>query len=246
MAKVIAVATHKGGQAKTSTVKNLALAASEVGKTLIIDLDPQYSLTRWVGAKVYKTIANFYEGEPIQNTITSLRENLDIIGGNLKMEKISQDIISRNHREYILKKGLYPILDKYDYIIIDTPPSLGSTVKNAIIAADLIVIPVSHEAGSTEGLLDFVHLAKELLIDSEPKFKLVLTKVDKRKSNASKAIQEDLTAFNLLDKVSKTQIPIDAAIDNSNIGCIMVDEYDKNSESLKAYRTLFKEVDSII
>jgi chromosome partitioning protein len=245
MAKVIAVATHKGGQAKTSTVKNLALAASEKGKTLLIDLDPQYSLTRWVGAQVFKTIANFYEGEPIKNTVTSLRPNLDIIGGSLKMEKISQDIISRNHREYILKRGLYPILDEYDYIIMDTPPSLGSTVQNAIIAADLIVIPVSHEAGSTEGLLDFVHLAEEL-IEDKPKFKLVLTKVDKRKSNASKAIQADLTAFELLDRVAEVQIPIDADIDNSNIGCIMLDDYNKNSESLKIYRALFKEVDEVI
>ncbi|BAY87877.1 ATPase, ParA family protein (plasmid) [Calothrix parasitica NIES-267] len=245
MAKVITLATHKGGQTKTSTAKNLAVAASEKGNALMIDLDPQYSLTKWVGADVDKTLADFYEGTPIENTITNLRPNLDIIGGSLKMEKISQNMISRNHREYILRRGLTSIQGKYDYIIIDTSPSLGILVQNAIIATDFILIPLSNEAGATEGLLDFVHFAEEL-IEEKPKFGLVATRVDKRKTIADRAIHADLAAFSLSEYLLNTVIPTDGSVDNSNIAGMLLDEYDKNSAALFAYKSLFQEIEKLI
>lgn len=245
MAKVITIATHKGGQTKTTTVKNLALSASEKGNTLMVDLDPQHNLSTWVGANLDKTIDDFFEGIPIENTITNIRPNLDIIGSSLKLEKISQNMIARNHREYIFKRGLSSVQDKYDYIFVDTSPSLGVLVQNAIMATDFLLIPLSQEAGGTEGLLDFVHLAEEL-IGEKPKFGLVATKVDKRKTVASKAIKADLAAFSLSEYLLNTSIPVDAHVDHANTAGMFLDEYDKNSEALHSYRELFKEIIKLI
>jgi chromosome partitioning protein len=242
MAKIITIATHKGGMGKTTTAKNLAVSASKKGKTLLIDLDPQRNLTTWCGVEESdKDISSFFRGIELSKCIYDVRENLSIVPGGLKMSRVNRELVSRPNRERILKKGIEDVNADFDFIIIDTPPDLDDSVANGVVVADLILIPVAHESGSTEGLLDFKEFAREVL-DREPNVKFLLTQVDGRKSIMYDHIIDSLKELDFYQDLLETQVIIEAAVDQSNSARMLLDDYDKKAQNIKLHSQLLEEI----
>ncbi len=158
MAKVITVANQKGGVGKTTSSVNIAagLGVSEV-KTLLIDLDPQSNATQGLGVDPEEIENSTYElmieKENIESCVTPTEiPFLDIVAANPRLVGAEIELVSVIGRESILKKALAPILEDYEYIIIDCPPSLGLLTLNALAASNSVLIPIQCEYYAMEGL----------------------------------------------------------------------------------------------
>ena len=159
MSRIIAIANHKGGVGKTTSVASIgAILANKGYKTLLIDLDAQANLTgSFLKAEPEETIYNALRGETELPTIT-IKPNLSIVASCLDMAGVELDLSSRISREYILHKLLKPIAGKYDYILLDCPPSLGLVTINALVAAKELFIPLTAEALPSRGLAKLTNI----------------------------------------------------------------------------------------
>lgn len=154
----ISIAMQKGGVGKTTTAWGLASCLSEIGKkVLVIDFDPQGSLTKCVGINpkdVKKHMVNAILGEiDINETILRLPK-FGFIPSSIRLSKAELEIASRIGKEFILENMICDIQEKYDYVIIDTPPNLGHLTVNALTASDMVVVPLQCEYLAYEGLDD--------------------------------------------------------------------------------------------
>jgi len=173
-ATVIAVACLSGGSGKTTTVLNLATMLSDVGKTLAVDFDPQGNLSQWLGiadlresATIAETILPETErvqvNEIIQHPSNEDREGrLLLAPSDYSLSRASDAIAMEPGRERFLKRALKPVLSEYDFIVIDAPPSKGILTYNAILAADLLVIPTECTPKGVTGAVSTSILVQEL------------------------------------------------------------------------------------
>lgn len=161
--KVIAIANPKGGVGKTATTLALAEGLSKAYQALLLDLDPQATLTEVCGIYEYKTpcIGDvFQKGEndrvSIQDTILPFAANIDLIPADLSLLSAMMDLVQQEDKEYLLKNTLRSIKHTYDICLIDCPPSLGLLTANAIVAADGVLIPAQPEKTDSRGLVEFL------------------------------------------------------------------------------------------
>src|SRR4051812_10341416 len=158
MAQVIAIANQKGGVAKTTTVVHLGVAIAELGKrVLLVDLDPQGHLAEGFGIvsdRLEAEISDVLEGSKriIDIIIPGLRPNLDLAPSNIRLSDMELTLVNLRFREYKLKRAIEPILNQYDYVLLDCPPSLGLLTVNALIAATQVLIPMASEYYSMLGV----------------------------------------------------------------------------------------------
>ncbi len=171
MGKVVAIANQKGGVGKTTTTINLSTILAKKGKkVLMVDTDPQGNATSGLGIdksvhfSVYDVIINDVE---IENTLqTTMVKNLDVCPSNINLAGAEVELVSMMSREQRLKEKLDCVKDKYDYIVIDCPPSLGLITLNAFTASDSVLIPVQCEYYALEGLgqlINTINLVKKHL-----------------------------------------------------------------------------------
>ena len=171
MGKIIAVANQKGGVGKTTTSVNLSsLLAKKGKKVVLLDADPQGNATSGLGVdknvekSLYDVLVN---EEPVENTLQdTIEKNLKICPSNVNLAGAEVELVSQMSREHRLKEQLDQIKDKYDYIFIDCPPSLGLITLNSFTAADSVLIPVQCEYYALEGLgqlLNTINLVKKHL-----------------------------------------------------------------------------------
>lgn len=253
--KVVAFANNKGGSGKTTTCSNVGAALSGMGKrVLMIDADMQQNLTLsyfdeekalgfaesgknlYTGIKEEKDLEDF-----ITNTFI---EGLDIIPSSPLMSSIEYDLFTKWQREIILKKCLERTKAKgyYDYILIDSPPTLGGWVMNIMCASDFVVIPVEASPWGLYGLanmFDFLGQVKNL----NPKLEVMgiaITKADERKNYFKQTLEtlRDFEAARLFDTYVRVDSAIEWAQDNSQ----PVVTYKKTSRSAKEYIQLAKEI----
>lgn len=198
MTHTVAIANQKGGTAKTTTVANLAGVLNERGhRVLLVDLDPQASLTIGFGVDVsamdetvYDVIAN---ETPLTNILTHVRENIDLAPTNINLSVAELQLVSEIRREDRLKQALAPLKSNYDYILVDCPPSLGLLTLNALSAADRVLIPMSCDYYALVGvrlLLDTLRRVQERLNPDLKILGVLPTRYDGRTLHSKEVLQE--------------------------------------------------------
>ena len=241
MARIIAMANHKGGVGKTTSVASIGAALSKSSKVLIVDLDAQANLTTsFLSEESEKTIYGAFKGEELP--IVNIAENLDIVPSSLEMAGIELEISGRMQREYILKDLIEPIAEKYDYILLDCPPSLGLVTINAFVAAKELFIPLTAEALPSKGLtmlLDILGMVQKRLNREIELTGVIITRYEK--SKLSQMVESSLRG-NFGDIIFKTKIRKNIAIAEAPLYTQSVLTYAPSSNGAQDYIELATEI----
>ncbi len=247
MGKVVSVANQKGGVGKTTTSINLSTILAKKGKkVLLIDADPQGNATSGVGAtkEVEYSTYDILVGETeIESTIEkTMIKNLQICPSDINLAGAEVELVSMMSREQRLKEKIEKIKSKFDYIIIDCPPSLGLITLNAFTASNSVLIPVQCEYYALEGLGQLIntinlvkkHLNKDIEVEGA-----LLTMYDIRTNLSNQVVKEVKKYFN--DKVYKTVIPRNVRLSEAPSYGMPITEYDSRSKGAKSYEKFAKE-----
>ena len=247
MGKIISVANQKGGVGKTTTTVNLATILAKRGKkVLLIDADPQGNATSGLGLdkdlepSTYDILVNDTSlEEAVQKTII---KNLKVCPANMDLAGAEVELVSMMSREQRLKEKVDIIKDKFDYILIDCPPSLGLVTLNSFTASNSVLIPVQCEYFALEGLGQLLntinlvkkHLNKEITIEGA-----LLTMYDIRTNLSNQVVKEVKKYFE--NKVYKTVIPRNVRLSEAPSYGMPITEYDPRSKGAKSYVKFAKE-----
>ena len=249
MGKIISVASQKGGVGKTTTAINLASClAQENQRVLIVDVDPQGSASSGLGVNGNDIAVGTYEvliGEAqIQQAIrpTSLA-NLDILPSGQRLSGAEIELVSMLGRESRLKNAIAQVRDNYDYIYLDTPPSLGLLTVNALTASDSVLIPLQCEYLALEGLSQLISAIRLVQDHLNPGLRIegvLLTMFDAR-LNLSQQVADEARKF-FSDRVYRSVIPRNVRLSEAPSFGKPIVLYDPNSSGAESYRDLAREV----
>ncbi len=249
MGKVLAVVNQKGGVGKTTTVINLAACLAEQGlKVLMVDVDPQGNTSSGIGIDksklnmcVYDVLINERRIDEIK--VPSGYPQLELVPARIHLAGAEIELVSTVGREFRLKEALKPVRDRYDFILLDCPPSLGLLTLNALTASDGALVPIQCEYFALEGLsqlLKTIELVQRHLNPSLEIFGVVMTMFDARTNLAQQVIDEVKTHFG--KKVFATIIPRNIRLSEAPSFGQPVIVYDGKSRGAIAYQDLAKEV----
>lgn len=247
MMKIIAIMNHKGGVGKTTTTINLAAALQQKRKrVLVIDLDGQANLTESFGLSIEEeqTVYGAMKGEyPLP--LVKLENGLAVVPSCLDLSAAESELINEPGRELILKGLIAKLPDnpKFDYILIDCPPSLGLLTLNALTAADYLIIPVQAQFLAMRGMAkiaNVIEIVRERLNPNLNIGGIVITQFDKRKT-LNKSVSE-IIQDSFCDKVFKTVIRDNVALAEAPVKGKNIFEYNKNCNGAKDYMSLAQEV----
>lgn len=250
MARVIAIANQKGGVGKTTTAINLgaSLAVAEQ-RTLIVDIDPQGNATSGLGVVDLGDHATIYEvmveGVPADEAVLERVHfpHLDLIPSNRDLVGAEIELVERAERERVLRKCLPPIRDRYDYILVDCPPSLGLLTLNTLTAADSVLIPIQCEFYALEGLSQLLNTVRLVQRGLNPELEIegVLLTMYDRRLNLSRQVADEAREY-FGGKVFRTPIPRNVRLAEAPSFGQPIVLYDVLSAGAQAYLGLAREL----
>jgi chromosome partitioning protein len=244
--EIIALANQKGGVAKTTTTLNLGVAFAELGyRVLLVDLDPQGNLTMSQGLNPDTITRSMFDvlvhRLPIDQVIET--REVDIAVSSIDLAGADMALASQIGRERALEKALAPVKEQYDYIFIDTPPSLGLLTINAFVAATGVIVPVQTEYLSLRGLVQLENTLAMVRENLNPKVSvigIVPTMYDKRQTHSREA--DEILRENFGDLVYNTRIRKTIRFAEAPVKGSSVLAYEPSGDAANMYRDLAKEV----
>jgi chromosome partitioning protein len=244
MAVIITVANQKGGVGKTTTVANLGAALAELNqRVLLIDLDPQSALSTIMGIDSYQLEESIYDALmddiPIEDIIFDLAPNLDVIPATIDLAAAEMELISVMGRESILKERIDPLRPKYEYMLIDSPPSLGLLTINALVASDEIIIPLQAEYLAMRGMRFLLDTIKRIRNRVNPELTImgILGTMYKTRTLHSEEVMAEIRSI-FGDKVFPVVIRSSIKFAEAPVARMPIIHYEPKHEGAQAYRKL--------
>jgi chromosome partitioning protein len=250
MSRTFAVANQKGGVGKTTTAINLATAlAIAEQRILLVDMDPQANLTSGIGRKgqtapsgtIYEALTADID-DPASFAIDTAVRGLSLVPADRNLTGAEIELVTLPHRERRLRLLIDGLRDRFDYILIDTPPSLGLLTLNALVAADAVLIPLNCEYFALEGLADLVATLRRVRASLNPALDIagvLMTMYDDR-TNLGQQVARDIRAF-FQERVYSTVIPRNVRLGEAPSHGLPAILYDARSRGAEAYVALAKE-----
>ncbi|MDR0389470.1 MAG: AAA family ATPase [Spirochaetaceae bacterium] len=247
MGRVYVFVNQKGGVGKTTSAINLGAYIAEAGKSvLLVDFDSQANLSGGVGVEnarpgVYELISGSI---PIDQVIRQTAiPRLSVIPASIDLSGAAVELIEQEERDFFLKKALEPVRKRYDYILIDCPPSLGVLTLNGLVAADAVLIPMQCEYFAMEGLSLLIQTVRRIQKNLNPGLRIggiFFTMYDQRTRLAQEVVKQVSVYFK--DRVFRTIIPRNVRLSEAPSHGLAISQYDPSSSGAQSYRSLAKEV----
>jgi chromosome partitioning protein len=247
MGKVFVFVNQKGGVGKTTSAVNLGAYLAEAGKTvLLVDFDAQANLSSGVGAKppkpgIYELLSGAAGADQVIRK-TAI-ERLHVIPASIDLSGAAVELIEQEDRDFFLKKALAPLRGRYDYILIDCPPSLGVLTLNGMAAADAVLIPMQCEYFAMEGLTMLLQTVKRIQQNLNPRLTIggiFFTMYDPRTRLAQDVVKKVSAYFKT--SVFSTIIPRNVRLSEAPSHGQPISLYDPQCSGARAYQSLAQEV----
>jgi chromosome partitioning protein len=249
MGRIISIASQKGGVGKTTTAINLgACLAQESRRVLLADIDPQGNASSGLGINGNDQRSSIYEvligqSEMLDSIVPTALANLDVLPAGQRLSGAEVELVGMMARETRLKNSLALIRENYDYILVDSPPSLGLLTINALTASDSVLIPLQCEYLALEGLTQLIGAIRLVQDHLNPSLRIegvLLTMFDAR-LNLSQQVAEEARKF-FAERVYKTVIPRNVRLSEAPSFGKPIVLYDPHSSGAESYRELAREV----